>query len=57
MANKPASFTQADVKRVIKAARKAGAAKVEVRLGDQAAFTIHLHDENMSLEAPSKVVL
>lgn len=33
MSNRPAIVTQADVARVIRAARKAGAAEVEVKIG------------------------
>jgi hypothetical protein len=34
MSRRPASFTQADVARAMRAARQAGAAFVEVRIGD-----------------------
>ena len=32
--NRPAKITQADVARIVRGARKAGAAEVEVRLGE-----------------------
>jgi len=35
MPRRPASITQADVARIIRAARQAGAAEVELRVGDQ----------------------
>jgi hypothetical protein len=34
MPRSPASITQADIARVIRAAKKSGAAEVEVRIGD-----------------------
>jgi hypothetical protein len=38
MSRRPASLTQADVARVIRAAKQAGAAEVEVKIGDQSAI-------------------
>jgi len=35
MARRPANITQADVARAIRAAKQAGAAEVEVRVGDE----------------------
>jgi hypothetical protein len=35
MVRRPASITQADVARAIRAAKQAGAAEVEVRVGDE----------------------
>lgn len=35
MSRRPATVVQADVARVIRAARQAGASEVEVRVGDQ----------------------
>jgi hypothetical protein len=34
MPRSPASITQADIARIIRAAKKSGAAEVEVRIGD-----------------------
>jgi 2-C-methyl-D-erythritol 4-phosphate cytidylyltransferase len=34
MSRRPASFTQADVARVLRAAKQVGAASVEVKVGD-----------------------
>jgi DNA-binding transcriptional regulator LsrR (DeoR family) len=42
MPRRPATITQADVARVIRAARQEGAVEVEVRVGDQASFLIRI---------------
>ena len=42
MPRRPATITQADVARVIRAAKQEGAAEVEVRVGDQASFLIRI---------------
>jgi hypothetical protein len=42
MTRRPASVTQADVARVIRAAKQAGATEVEVRIKDQASIVIRL---------------
>jgi hypothetical protein len=42
VSRRPATFTQADVARVIRAAKQAGAAEVEVRIKDQASIVIRL---------------
>jgi hypothetical protein len=42
MARRPASITQADVARAIRAAKQAGAAEVEVRIGDRDAIVIRI---------------
>jgi hypothetical protein len=42
MSRRPAAFTQADVARAIRAARQAGAAEVELRVGDDATIVIRL---------------
>jgi hypothetical protein len=49
MPRRPATLTQADVARVIRAAKQAGAAEVEVRVGD-AAIVIRIAE---STEAPA----
>jgi hypothetical protein len=36
MSRTPASITQADIARAIRAAKQAGAAEVEIRVGDKA---------------------
>jgi hypothetical protein len=38
MSRRPATITQADVARVIRAAKRTGAAEVEVKIGDQSAI-------------------
>jgi hypothetical protein len=42
MPRRPAQYTQADIARVIRAAKNEGAAEIEVRLGDQAAIKVRL---------------
>lgn len=42
MSRTPARLTQADVARVIRAAKQCGAAEVEVRVGDQDKIVIRL---------------
>jgi hypothetical protein len=41
MSNRPAPFTEADLKRAIRAAKKEGAPKVEVRRGETSVI-VHL---------------
>jgi hypothetical protein len=45
MSGKSAAFTQADVQRAIRAAKKEGLAKVEVRTRDGGSVIIHIADE------------
>jgi hypothetical protein len=42
MPRRPATITQADIARVIRAARQEGAVEVEVRVGDQASILIRI---------------
>lgn len=43
MSRRPASFTQADLNRAVRAAKQAGAGSVEViRRGDEASILIHI---------------
>jgi hypothetical protein len=59
MPRRPATLTQADVARVIRAAKQAGAAEVEVRVGD-AAIVIRIQpstDVRAALAEPHEVVL
>jgi hypothetical protein len=42
MARTPANITQADIARVIRAAKQAGAAEVEVRIGSSSAIIIRI---------------
>jgi hypothetical protein len=42
MSRRPASITQADVRRIVRGAKQAGAAEVEVRLGESASVLIRM---------------
>ena len=42
MPHRPASITQADIARVIRAAKQEGAAEVEIRIGEKASLVIRL---------------
>jgi hypothetical protein len=62
MPRRPAMITQADVRRVIRAARQEGAREVEVRVGDKAAIVIRLgasstEDCNSALAPRTEIVL
>lgn len=60
MSRRPAAITQADVARAIRAAKQAGAASVEVSVGDRAKIVIRLQpstDEESALEETGGVVL
>jgi hypothetical protein len=58
MSRRPASITQADVARVIRAAKQAGAAEVEVRIGDQAAILIRISTvDEKRLEPTEEIIL
>ena len=56
MPRRSATITQADVRRVIRAAKQAGASEVEVRLGEQAKIIVRL-GEATALEESGKIVL
>ena len=60
MARRPASITQADVARVIRAAKQAGAAEVEVRVANGSTIIIRIApstSENNALETSAEIVL
>jgi hypothetical protein len=60
MSRRPAALTQADVARVIRAAKQAGAAEVEVRVGEHSRIIIRISPstgEKISVEEPGKIVL
>jgi len=60
MARRPATVTQADIARAIRAARQAGAAEVEVRVGEQARIIIRIVSSTgdvMDLEGSREIVL
>jgi hypothetical protein len=57
---RPANFTQADIARVIRAAKQAGAAEVEVHIGGKDAIVIRLSSTEMKavdLEDSGEIVL
>jgi hypothetical protein len=61
MARRPANITQADLARAIRAAKKAGATEVEVRIGDRDAIIIRIVPSTgtakQALEESSEIVL
>jgi hypothetical protein len=60
MARRPATVTQADIARAIRAARQAGAAEVEVRVGEQARIIIRIVSSTgdaLDLEGSREIVL
>jgi hypothetical protein len=60
MSRRPATITQADVARAIRAAKQAGAAEVEVRIGGQSSIVIRLNSSTASENAiatPGEIVL
>jgi hypothetical protein len=60
MTRRSASITQADIARAIRAAKQAGAAEVEVRLGDHSRIIIRISpstNEKIALEEPRDIVL
>jgi hypothetical protein len=60
MSRRAANITQADVARVIRAAKQAGASEVEIRIGDRDAIIVRLAsstDENVPLEQSRQIVL
>jgi hypothetical protein len=61
MPRRPALLTQADVARVIRAAKQEGASEVEVRFGDKATIAIKLRppstESNSALEEAGEIVL
>ena len=59
MPRRAATITQADISRAIRAARQAGAAEVEVRLGEQPRIIVRLAPtgEATALEKSTDIVL
>jgi hypothetical protein len=51
VSNRPARITQAEIERAIRAAKKAGLAEVEVRIGDEASIRIPLAPEKPIADA------
>jgi hypothetical protein len=56
MSNRPARITQSEIERVIRAAKKAGATEVEVRIGDEASIRIPLVPEKPVAESDEVVL-
>jgi hypothetical protein len=60
MARRPASITQADVARIIRAAKQAGVAEAEVRLSDGSTIVLRIEKstgDETRLAAGGEVVL
>jgi len=61
VARTPAKVTQADIARAIRAAKQAGAAEVEVRIGDRSAIVIRISPSTGTgvpgLEQSAEIVL
>jgi hypothetical protein len=60
MSRRPAAITQADVARAIRAAKQAGAAEVEVRIGQDAKIVVRINpstDADNPLEPRERIVL
>ena len=60
MSRRPATITQADVARAIRAAKQAGAAEVEVRVGDESTIIIRIAPStgaDNALEEVGEIVL
>jgi hypothetical protein len=60
MSRRPAQVTQADIARVIRAAKQAGAVEVEIRIGGQSSILIRLSSSTgreKLLESAGEIVL
>jgi hypothetical protein len=56
MSNRLARITQAEIERVIRAAKKAGLTEIEVKIGDDASIRIPLAPERPIAEAEEIIV-
>jgi 2-iminoacetate synthase ThiH len=56
MSRRPARITQAEIKRVIRAAKKEGVTEVEVKIGDDASIRIPLVAEKSVAESEEIVL-
>jgi hypothetical protein len=54
MARRPANITQADIARVIRAAKQAGANAVEVRIGDRDVIIVRITAASSSESSPER---
>jgi hypothetical protein len=57
MSRRPATVTQADIARIIRAAKQAGATEVVVKIGEQSVIVKLSTAESMPLEAEAQIVL
>ena len=57
MPRRPATITQADVARVIRAAKREGVAEIEVRVGENSKIIIRLTPKGEVLEQSGEIVL
>lgn len=57
MSRRPAHLTQADVARIIRAAKQAGAAEVVVKVGDQDVVVRLSTGDDKALESRREIVL
>jgi hypothetical protein len=60
MSRRPADITQADIARAIRAAQQAGAAEVEVYVGERSKIVIRMNPSTggkVALEASTEIVL
>jgi hypothetical protein len=60
MSRRPANITQADIARVIRAAKQTGANEVEIRIGDRDAIIVRLAPstgDKVALEQAAEIVL
>jgi hypothetical protein len=60
VSRRPATITQADIARAVRAAKQAGAAEIEVRMGDQTAIVIRLNlstGDEKRLEPTEEIIL
>ena len=56
MSNRPARISQTEIERAIRAARKAGATEVEVKMGDGVSIRIPLVP-NQPVAEPDEIIL
>ena len=57
MSGKPAAFTEADVKRLIRAAKKEGLRSVEVRMGGASVIIPLCEEDQKSVETEKEISL
>ena len=54
---RPATITQADVRRIIRGAQQAGAKSVEIRIGEKASVVVRLGDLSTAELAPREEIV